>query len=330
MVWSFVKFVFFVSMLLMPVFTGWPCSVAKTLDINRVRSWGYQLQNADLNLIASSGFDLVVVDYSRDGTEEGRYEAWEVNKVKNKGVILVAYLSVGEAEDYRFYWREEWKVNPPPWLGRENPEWPGNYNVRYWDKRWMSILFRYLDKILEQGFCGVYLDRVDAFEHWSDPENGEGFWLSEEEAAKRMIKLIEEVTYYCRVVKGRKNFYVIPQNGERLLEYDKEGKLLSLVSGWAVEDLFYDGVNPLPLNITLERTRYLDRVVKAGKPVFVVDYVDDGTGYLGENKRRIDDFRAKALAKGYIPYVARVDRELDELNLIWGVQPSCQHRLAGN
>ena len=42
------------------------------------------------------GFDIVVMDYSRDGTEAG---------------------------DYRFYWRDDW---------RENPEWRGNYTVRYW------------------------------------------------------------------------------------------------------------------------------------------------------------------------------------------------------
>ena len=42
---------------------------------------------------------------------------------------------------------------------------------------------------------------------------------------------------------------------------------------------------------------------------------------LAINKERIDDYREKALSKGYIPYVAMSDRELDELNIIEGVQP---------
>lgn len=61
-------------------------------------------------------------------------------------------------------------------------------------------------------------------------------------------------------------------------------------------------------------------VASENKPVFSVDYVDDGGGYVGENKDRIDDYHSKALAKGYIPYAARVDRALDELNIIKGIQ----------
>jgi len=62
-------------------------------------------------------------------------------------------------------------------------------------------------------------------------------------------------------------------------------------------------------------------VKSAGKPVLTVDYVDDGTGYVGENRERIDEYLEKALEKGYTPYAALWDRELDELNLIDGVQP---------
>ena len=213
------------------------------------------------------------------------------------------------------------EAKPPPWLGKENPEWRGNFRVKYWCSEWKSILFNYLDKVLDQGFQGVYLDRVDVFEYWSNPANGEDTCLTEEEAAKRMIELVKEIAYYCRVVRGKEGFYVIPQNGERLLEYDYDGSYLKTISGVGVEDLFYDGLNPQPEEEVRFRVKYLDRVVKAGKLVLVVDYVDDGSGYRGANKARINDFRAKSIARGYIPYVARVDRELDELNVIDGVQP---------
>ena len=48
--------------------------------------------------------------------------------------IVLAYLSIGEAEDYRSYWQRDWSVSPPAWLGAENPDWPGNYAVNYWDE----------------------------------------------------------------------------------------------------------------------------------------------------------------------------------------------------
>jgi cysteinyl-tRNA synthetase len=79
-------------------------------------------------------------------------------------------MSVGEAEDYRYYWRSEWKKDPPGWLDEENPEWEGNYKVHYWDTEWHSILYRsegaYIDRILDAGFDGVYLDLIDAYEYY--------------------------------------------------------------------------------------------------------------------------------------------------------------------
>ena len=290
-------------------------------DLSVVKSWVYQLQDADPSEIAGLGFDLVVMDYSWDGTEEGEYTPEEIAQIKDAGMIPVAYISIGEAEDYRFYWQDEWYEDPPPWLGRENPEWEGNYAVKYWYPEWKQIIFSYLDRIISQGFRGAYLDRVDAFEYWSNSSNGEDESLPEDVAARRMIKFVAEIANYCRVVKGVKDFIVIPQNGERLLEYDENGTFLEAISGIAVEDLFYWETEPIPENEAMNRTVYLDMVLGARKPVFVVDYVDDGSGYEGENKERIDSFIAKARERGYIPYVARSDRELDEMVIIEGIQP---------
>ena len=42
---------------------------------------------------------------------------------------MFAYLSLGEAEDYRFYWQPSWNSRKPAWLHGENPGWRGNYLV---------------------------------------------------------------------------------------------------------------------------------------------------------------------------------------------------------
>ncbi|NOX86519.1 MAG: hypothetical protein GXO86_11260, partial [Chlorobi bacterium] len=82
----------------------------------------------------------------------------------------VCYMSIGEAEDYRYYWQPDWKPGNPSWLDKENPDWEGNYKVKYWDKGWQGIIFgndgSYLKKILDAGFDGVYLDIIDAFEYF--------------------------------------------------------------------------------------------------------------------------------------------------------------------
>ncbi|NLI97403.1 hypothetical protein GX441_01940 [bacterium] len=127
-----------------------------------------------LDSLASLGFDIIVMDYasSFDGLA---YTSADISSLKQKsGAILIAYMSIGEAEDYRPYWKEEWsrKSNRPDWIELENPSWPGNYLVRYWDPEWKAIIYgtdsSYLDRIISQGFDGVYLDKVDAYEDYLD------------------------------------------------------------------------------------------------------------------------------------------------------------------
>lgn len=290
-------------------------------NILRVKNWVCQLQDTDPDLVASAGFDLIAMDYSRDGTDGNKYTTEEISKVKQSDTIPLAYVSIGEAENYRFYWENEWNENAPLWVGNEDPDWPGSYKVKYWDDNWKAIVYEYLDKIMEQGFSGVYLDVVDAFEYWGNPDNAEDLHLSEEEAAKRMITFLKEIAHYCRDVKGKGDFYIIPQSGERILGYDTDGSYLRTISGIGTESLWYRGVSLNPIEETNIRMPYLDRVLQAGKPVLLVEYVDDGSGYHNGNKQRIDDYRARAFAKGLIPYVGRSDRQLDELNIIEGVQP---------
>ncbi|WP_258084387.1 MJ1477/TM1410 family putative glycoside hydrolase [Thermococcus thermotolerans] len=280
------------------------------LNLSSVRSWVYWLQNASPEAIAKSGFELVVMDYSRNGSDERAYTREEIEMIKRAGVIPIAYLSIGEAEDYRFYWRDGWKKNPPEWLGPGNPDWPGDYAVKYWEEGWKKIVFEYLDRIIAQGFSGVYLDKVD--EYWFWAENG----YDESWTAKQMIEFIIQIANYTRSKAG-KDFIIIPQNGEWLLDYDN-GSLLRTVSGWASEDVFYDGLEPSPW--TGEKVPLLDRVVEAGKTVLVVDYVDDGTR-SDEDLARILNFIEQARKRGYVPYAALEDRELDRLDVIPGVQP---------
>lgn len=149
---------------------------------DQVREFGYQLQparrqskQAFLKALGGSGFDLFVTDYSYDGSDGQRYTSEEIAAVKKQlGGKLVAYMSIGEAETYRYYWQRKWDANrdgrpdpgAPSWLERENPQWKGNFKVRYWDPEWQAVIFGYLDKLLDQGFDGVYLDIVDAYEYF--------------------------------------------------------------------------------------------------------------------------------------------------------------------
>ena len=300
------------------LFVGAVCADGPAL---RSSNWLLILQDADIQEIADSGFSLVVMDATRDGTDETRYTEREIQDLRANGMIPLGYLSIGEAEDYRSYWKTDWTQRPPAWLGRANPAWPGNYKVHYWERDWQAIIFSSLARMIDQGFAGVYLDIVDAFEYWSDPQNGEPICLEEEEAARRMISFVKAIARTCREVGERPQFYVVPQNGERLLEFDGDGSYLTTISGIGVEDLWYDGVSPQPPVETAYRVDLLSRIAAAGKPVLSVDYVDDGSGYDGANRVRIEEYWAKAKEAGFIPYAASSDRALDRIVRIPGLQP---------
>jgi cysteinyl-tRNA synthetase len=113
-----------------------------------------------LSALEETNYDLLIVDLFFD------YEALtaaELNRLKHKAGggkrLAVAYMSIGEAEDYRPYFNPEWIVEPPSWMGAENPDWEGNYKVRYWEEEWQAIVYggpdSYLQKILDAGFDGV-------------------------------------------------------------------------------------------------------------------------------------------------------------------------------
>lgn len=118
---------------------------------NKIGSWIYQLQNLNINDVRNTAFDLVVMDYSSDGCEEGEYSNNQIDSVRfgpGGQKIVLAYMSIGEAEDYRFYWQNYWKPGNPQWLGPENPYWGGNYKVKFWDQEWQQIILNYTDRIL--------------------------------------------------------------------------------------------------------------------------------------------------------------------------------------
>ena len=137
-----------------------------------INAENYASKNDFIDAVTATNYDLLIMDlFFNDGTEFTQSEINQLRSKSNGGIrLLICYMSIGEAEDYRYYWQSEWDTNPPGWLDEENPSWEGNYKVKYWDSEWQAIIFgnddSYLKKILDAGFDGVYLDIIDAFEHF--------------------------------------------------------------------------------------------------------------------------------------------------------------------
>ncbi len=124
--------------------------------------------------VAATNYDLILIDlFFNDGSEFSSSEITQLKQKANGGSrLVVCYMSIGEAEDYRYYWQSSWSENPPSFLKEENPNWAGNYKVEYWNQEWQQIIFggenAYLDKVLSAGFDGVYLDIIDAYEYFEE------------------------------------------------------------------------------------------------------------------------------------------------------------------
>ena len=236
-----------------------------------IHSWAFQLQNVDPVEIKLSPYDLIVIDYGFDRRNATAFPREVVNLMRSKPDgkkrLLFAYLSVGEAESYRYYWQDSWLTNRPEWLEPENPDWPGNYLVQYWHPQWEEILYgnpnAYLDRILAAGFDGVYLDGVDKFEQWRRRES----------AASDMVDLVGAISSYAHA--QHPDFLIIPQNGDALLGIPR---YLDIIDGFAREDLLYSErdaeVRNSPLSIA-ESIRRMRPLVAAGKPVLVIEYTAD-------------------------------------------------------
>lgn len=92
-------------------------------------------------------------------------EDLEILKKKPQGGkrIIIAYLSIGEAGNYRTYWKKEWDEEKPSWILRENENWPGDYITKYWTIEWQKILNQEMENYISSNFDGVFLDTIDTY-----------------------------------------------------------------------------------------------------------------------------------------------------------------------
>lgn len=257
-----------------------------------IKSWGYQLRGIDPAKIAASAYDVVVIDFARD---DRPFTAAEVAIMRTKPDggrrTVLAYLSIGEAERYRYYWQPSWYLTPPPWIGPENTEWRGNYLVRFWDATWQKLIFgspdAYLDRIMAAGFDGVFLDRVDAYSEWENERAA---------AQPEMIKFVAAISAYAK--QGNAGFQIVVQNAEELLE---DAAYLRVIDAVAKEDLLY-GIGHKDTENSAEEVAHsaglLQRARKAGKGVLVVEYLCKPEEIAAAERQLRQEM-------GFVPYFAR-------------------------
>jgi cysteinyl-tRNA synthetase, unknown class len=128
----------------------------------------FSSKQAMIDAIAATNFDVVLID--KDFNEEALTSA-ELTPLKTKANggkrLLISYINVGAAENWRYYWKKKWNTIHPCWMKKKYEGYKDERWVKYWDNEWKDIIYgnddSYMKKILDAGFDGAYLDNVEAY-----------------------------------------------------------------------------------------------------------------------------------------------------------------------
>jgi cysteinyl-tRNA synthetase len=186
--------------------------------------------------------------------------------------------------------------------------------VAYWDEDWKDIIIygrnrgtapgrdytSVLDEVIKDGFDGIYLDWVEAFEDENVMAAAAAQGL---DPAEEMIKFIAEMRRYAR--RRNRGFLIIQQNAASLI--DGHPELTRVIDAIAQEAIWFDGdatddwEDPSGHDYVNEPDlvdyyiNYLEQYKRRGLPVFDCEYAVS----------MASEAYARAEARGYIPYATR-------------------------
>lgn len=300
----------------------------KALELLKgAKNWAYQLQGLDLengiDQLIQSKYDVLVIEPVRTEKLSLDFDTKAmVKRIKDSkgsdGVsrkLVIAYINIGEAEDWRWYWK--WSSNdkkswPGYIIGGDPDGWSGDYPVAYWDKDWKNLCIyggasskadgysSLLEEAIEDGFDGVYLDWVEGYSENIVMEKAK---RDKVDAKGEMISFLSEIRKYSKSKK--EDFLIIQQNGVEL--YKGFPEVFDYIDAVAQEAIWYDGSSfddwedPAGADMIQNRetsTTYIENLKKymeKGKVVFNVEYADK--------------FKKEALKRskenGFIPYCSK-------------------------
>ena len=243
----------------------------------------YQLQNAKFDQLKKLDVKYLVIDI-----DDAELTKEQIKELQQQGKIVLSYLSIGEAEDYREYWQDGWEVGNPTFISEENPDWEGNYKVNFWEDEWQNIIFERVKEIASVGYGGVYLDIIDAYEYYA--------FMSSINTRVGMVNFVVKIAGEGKKINP--NFLIIPQNAVELYESEK---YKNVINGFGKEDTWFNDNEEKHSSEIKDDLKYLSEAVYDGKFVLSIDYPQD--------KEKVCEFYKLCSNEGF--YCTISNRELD-------------------
>jgi cysteinyl-tRNA synthetase, unknown class len=308
------------------------------LPLSDIKYWAYQLQGLDepgaIDKIVNSKYDLVVIEPTRTDWENEQFDfvtKGMVDSIKKSAAhnktnrkLVIAYINIGEAESWRWYWTwgKEWNAGQPKpadwpsYIVYADPDgWVDNYPVIFWDTLWKNTVIygiktadkpyadfnSVLDEVLKDGFDGIYLDWVEAYADEMVVEIAKSLGI---DPAAEMVKFYSEMREYA--IKRNPKFIIIQQNASNLI--NDAPASLNYIDAISQEAVWFEGTGgfdnwddptgydtPNDQGLTEYYIINLDKYKSAGKPVFCTEYAVKNAPKAYSN----------ATQKGYVAYCTR-------------------------
>lgn len=294
-------------------------------SLKSVKNFMVQLDDLDdagaVDRLARSGYDMLVVEPTFNIKGNDKFDATAMVKSLHDGKsgrIVLAYLNIGEAESNRSYWHDNWQAPSagtparPGFLLGQDPDDATSFQVLYWRPGWRKLLTGdkgIVDKIMDAGFDGVYLDGIDAYD---DQKVGDAAAHDKVNPDKAMVDLISAVRK--RVRDDKPDGLVVAQDAPFFI--DDAAKFPTVIDGVAFEDTWFSGKDDADWDSpdagdipnkdadedsTAGLIREYKKYTNAGLPVFTIDFCVNP-----DNAAKV--YRDSAAA-GFVPLVTRSSQD---------------------
>lgn len=223
-------------------------------------TWAYYLNNINPEKIKNSSVDLVIIDTQKDRIS---FSKEQVDLMKTKPNTagdkrhVFAYVSFGDAENYRQYWKKEWSKKKPTWVGLESKIWKGNYDIsNLLAPEWIEISKSIIDDVVETGYDGILISGL-------------------KDTNKTTLKYLEEVVAYAKSKKS--DIKILVQD---LDSFAGNSTFISLIDGIVKQGLVYSEFSngatgrKNPESKFRKSLNNLILLKSKEKDVFVVEYVN--------------------------------------------------------
>lgn len=133
-------------------------------------SSAYDSQAKFVHAMSGTNFDALIVDVFHRGRRPFKKHSVGGMKYKKLGAkrLVLAYMNIGEAESFRYYFKSGWREGNPPFLGEPIAGNPDKHHIKFWHREWQKMISgntkSYAYGIVAQGYDGIVIDGVDAYQ----------------------------------------------------------------------------------------------------------------------------------------------------------------------